>query len=213
MRPMILETLGEKLDAQNAKLASLRAERAKLQAQRTALWIAQDIDGANNDAALVKLASAMAENETATERAELVLGELLERRSSIELEIAAVHHKSALVQLEALNSQTAKLDREFSKHAAPFFAAWHALATHERAKRATAAAIGRYCDSHPDAPGVGAVASAHRLTVQAAGEVMNFDRLNNLALSLTVSNSTMGIVSGASEHSAAVLGLLAEHYK
>jgi hypothetical protein len=209
---MILEDLSVKIEQQTSKLASLRAERTALEARRRQLWVAEDLDGQDNAAALDTVAARLEENAMGLERAELVLAELLTRRDSITEEIASVHHKTNCAELEALNKETIGLDKAFHKVAAPFFQAMAALAIHERRKRRLAYEVQRFCDKHPGASGVGPVPSAHQISFAASGEMVNWSEWHNLTLDISVGNSSYGFRTlGIADYE--ILGKLASHYR
>ena len=186
--PMILETLGNRIDQQIERIEKLRGDLATLDKQRRALWIAHDLDGLDvmNDLDVVE--ARIAETGDLLERAQLGLDELHRRRAAAMTEIELVHHRQNCQDLADLNQQTDRLTRQYVKAATAFFRALSALQTHTYKQRRLAIEINRVAyDS--DLPAVDAYIAPLRLQVDARPSLDVWPQLpDNLLVSIEISD-------------------------
>jgi hypothetical protein len=186
--PMILESLGNRIDLQIERVEKLTLDLSALDKRRRALWIAQDLDGLDvaNDLDVVE--ARIAETGDLLDRAELGLDELHRRRAAAMTEIELVRHRQNCADLATLNEQTDRLAKQYVKAAAAFFRSLSALQSHTYKQRRLAIEINRVAyDS--DLPAVDAYIAPLRLQVDARPSLDLWPQLpDNLMVSIEISD-------------------------
>lgn len=188
MQSMILETIGNRIDQQIERIGKLTSDLDDLDKQRRALWIAQDLDGANVSNELDVVEARIAETGDLLERAELGLDELHRRRAAAMIEIELVRHRQNCADLADLNEHTDRLTKQYLKAASTFFRALSALQSHTYKQKRLAIDIGRV-SYDTDLPTVDAQICPLRLQVDARPSLDLWPQLpDNLMVSIEISD-------------------------
>lgn len=196
MQALILETLGERIDFQLAKIENLRRDLLELDKQKRALWIAEDLDGANVTADLDMVTARQAETELLLERSEMSLDELKRRKASAVDEIAMVHHRENCRAMQAANELTPKLERAYRRAAAVYFDALGAMLGNVATQKRLAHDIDRFAYGRPDCETVAPVLPGVRVAVESDRAIDYFTDAasigDNLSVAVSLSVSRFG---------------------